>query len=157
MLLPALLLLAALAGCEGESGGDKYEWVTIADQKFKLELAITEDQISTGLMNRASLGDNEGMLFIFSQARPRRFWMKNCLIPIDVIYLDPRGRIVSMQEMKPPPKDTSDADQTYYPSQYPAQFAIELNGGMAKKLKLEAGQQISLNLEGLKARAVVVD
>ncbi len=156
-LLPMLLLLATLGGCEGEAGGDKYEWVTINDQKFKLELAITEDQIQTGLMNRASLGENEGMLFIFGEARPRRFWMKNCLIPIDVIYLDPQGRVVSMLEMKPPAKGTPDDEQIYYPSQYPAQFAIELNGGMARKLKVEMGQKIPLDLRGLKARAVVVD
>ncbi|MHC4995099.1 MAG: DUF192 domain-containing protein [Planctomycetota bacterium] len=138
----------ALPGCNEEP--PTHQRVTIAGKTFNLELALTPAQIERGLMFRETLPDDGGMLFVFPGAQVRSFWMKNCLIPIDVVFLDPAGRIVSIREMTPPEPDTPDSEQEHYSSRWPAQFAIELYGGRADKLGLKTNQIIQLPLEELK-------
>ncbi len=121
----------------------------LAGQRFKLELALTDAQIEKGMMFREAIGDREGMLFVFPDAAHRRFWMKNCRVPIDVIFMDGQGWIVAIRTMTPPDPATDENDLPRYPSGRPAQFAIELQGGMAEKLGLKRDDQIALPLSDL--------
>jgi len=113
----------------------------IAGQPFTLELAVTRPARTRGLMFRKDLAPDTGMLFVFSNSQPRSFYMKNCLIDLDLIYLDPQGKIVSFTTMKMPvpgrPLQT-------YPSTGPAQYVIELSAGTAARLNLKSGQSIPL-------------
>jgi uncharacterized protein len=92
--------------------------------------------------------------------------MRDCLVDIDIIYLDPSGRIVAMHEMKvEPPRgpgegETGDlTNRAYeerlrrYSSRFPAQFAIEIKGGSLPTMKLREGDKVDLPLDALKARA----
>ena len=90
------------------------------------------------------------MLFVFAQARELQFVMRRCHVPIDVIFLDPAGRIVKTHAMKTQPLDTPEDDLWRYPSQWQAQFAIELSGGSAAQLKLEYLDVVDLPLDDLK-------
>lgn len=144
----SLLLTGALTACNEKT--PTHQQVTLANKSFNLELALTDAQIERGLMHRDSLPDDGGMLFVFPDAQVRSFWMKNCLIPIDVIYLDPTGRIVSIQNMTPPDPNTPENELPLYSSRWRAQFAIELFGGRADKLGLKTDQIIKLPLEYLK-------
>lgn len=145
-----LLLLLLVSGCGGASGSGATLPVTLGGRLFELELARTPDARFQGLSDRPSMPDDRGMLFVFPHARPLVFVMRRCHFPIDVIFLSPNGRIVTMHEMQTEPLDTPEEALKPYPSRYPAQFVIELNGGMIRQLGLEPGQAIDLPLESLK-------
>jgi len=117
------------------------ETITLADQTFTVELAYTRSNRRQGLMFRKELSADRGMLFIFNKARPRSFYMKNCLIDLDIIFLDGQGKIVSMHHMKRPLPDTILAT---YPSGEPAQYALELPAKTIEKLEFWTGQTVQL-------------
>lgn len=134
----------------------KIEKVVIAEQKFKLELAADPISRAQGLMGREKLKKDRGMLFVYPRAGIRSFWMMNCLIDIDLIFLDPKGRIVSFHEMKKEaPQGEKETNAQYsrrlkrYPSRRNTQYGIELRKGSIKKLKLKVGQTIKLDFKRL--------
>ncbi len=93
------------------------------------------------------------MIFVFPDADQRDFVMRRCPIPIDILFLDPTGRIVQMYAMKPEPPQTTEENLHRYSSDWPAQFAIELRGGTLAHLDLAAGQKVELPVDDLKSRA----
>lgn len=138
----------------GEPGEKPFsEEVTINDQLFELELALTPARRAIGLMGRRSLPDDRGMLFVYPAAEPYprvlNFWMKGCLIPIDVIFLDREGVITAIHQMEVPSPDTPDQELVVYSSERPAQFAIELKGGRAAEVGLAVGDRIILRTDYL--------
>ncbi|MCH2146121.1 MAG: DUF192 domain-containing protein [Phycisphaerales bacterium] len=158
-LLGACLLLTALltAGCGCETGPT--EPITIAGQPFVLEVVSTDEAIQRGLGGREHLGDDEGMLFVFPDPQPRRFWMKNCLIDIDIMFLDGLGRITAIHTMPAEPlKGENESQEAYetrlkrYTSQFGAQFAIELRSGRIDELGLTTGNKVDIPIDCLKAR-----
>ena len=80
-------------------------------------------------MYRKSLPADAGMLFIFPEPQPQSFWMSNCLIDIDIAYIDDDGKIVDVLHMKAPPPGTSASSLERYPSSRPVRFALETNAG----------------------------
>ncbi len=166
VLLVVLLTMVAFfaAGCSDKpaddlspaSGeGDKVvtEDVLLQGRMFTMELALTSEQRATGLMGRESLADDRGMLFVFPGKKPYpaevSFWMKNCLVPIDVIFISREGRITAIHEMQPPLPGTPDNELTVYPSNGQVQFAVELRGGLANELGLRVGDDIDLRVDYL--------
>lgn len=169
----ALALALPLAGgCTGDqttgSADTNVESVKIDGEWFHLELALDGQARFKGLSGREHLEPDGGMLFVFPQAADQRFVMRDCVIPIDIIFLDPSGRITAMHHMPvEPPRDPeteplgpTGISTAYenrlpkYPSRFPAQFVIELAGGTLERLDLEEGEIIEFkDLEGLKARA----
>lgn len=161
--------IAILAGCDEQPKDGKFETVRISGNSFKLEVAADDQTRFKGLSDRKSVPEGTGMLFVFPEKKVQvlEFVMRDCVIPIDIIFLDRSGRITAMHEMKvedprkeSEPKPTQrNAPDPYedrlkrYSSRYAAQFVIELGGGELKKLKLEDGQKIELDLDGLKKRA----
>ena len=107
-----------------------------------IELASTPEQQRSGLMNRTELCDDCGMLFDFEEEQPRlSFWMKNTLIPLDILFLDSSGKINTIH-IGTIPKDTA----LFYDSSKPSQYALELNAGRSEELDLEVGDTINLEL-----------
>lgn len=147
-LLLTLCFAAMLGGCDEDA--PRFEQLTLAGRQFRLELALTDAKIARGLMFRDKLADDEGMLFVFRDMAVRHFWMKNCLIPIDVIFIDGQGWITAIHTMPPPSPDVPDEELPRYSSVLPARFAIEIAGGTAQKLGLAAGQKLDLPLDHLK-------
>ncbi len=111
---------------------------TIGGSTFKLQLADDDAERSKGLMYRQSMPADEGMIFVFTDELPRGFWMKSVPIDLDILYLDHAGRIVSIKTMQAYATNT-------VPSDDPAMYAIELNAGLAEKLKLTKGMKIDLS------------
>jgi uncharacterized protein len=89
---------------------------------IRAEVANTMESRTQGLMFRKYLGPNEGMLFVFPQAEPYCFWMKNTLIPLSIAFLDAQGKVVSVDEMQPQTENTHCAAA-------PAQYALEMTAG----------------------------
>ncbi|MAB28155.1 MAG: hypothetical protein CMJ53_02560 [Planctomycetaceae bacterium] len=153
-LLSACLILSA-CGCENTPD----ETVLISGETFTLEVASTEAAIQRGMGGRKSLARNDGMLFVFPEARSRRFWMKNCLIPLDIMFLDARGRITAIHQMPAEPLQTENETLSEYEDRLPgyrsllgAQYAIELQYGRISELGLKTGEKIELPFDCLKTR-----
>lgn len=106
-------------------------------QTFEIELAQNPNQTELGLMYRKSMAQNRGMLFIFPQEQERSFWMKNTYIPLDIVYINAEKQIVSIVKNAEPLSEIS------RPSLFPAQFVLELNGGVCDKLGIEVGDTIT--------------
>jgi len=148
-----LLLLVFTAGCQAESSSQASQTVQIDARRFVLEIADTPGARERGLSGRTEIPADGGMLFVFPDAAVRSFWMRGCLVDIDIIYLDAGGRIVAMHAMKKEPPETPESALVRYSSDWPAQYAIELRGGTLAQLNLRNGQKIDLPLDALKARA----
>jgi uncharacterized membrane protein (UPF0127 family) len=136
-LLPLLVL--TLTGCKSHAPADTLPTVsmTIGTQRFTIEVANTDKTMKQGLMFRQSMPADRGMIFVFPDERVRDFWMKNTLIPLDILYLDSAGTVVSIHQMKP-------HDETPVSSDHPAQFAIELNEGAAARCGIKVGHVIDI-------------
>jgi uncharacterized membrane protein (UPF0127 family) len=110
--------------------------------KVQLEVAQTPKQQEIGLMYRTSLPDNQGMMFKFLSAQPVRFWMKNTLIPLDMIFMQ-NGVVKYIKTSAPP--CTSDPCPSYGPNTL-IDTVIELRSGRATELGLKVGDSITINV-----------
>jgi len=113
----------------------------VGDQLIKLEVARTPAEQATGLMYRTSLADDRGMLFPFNPPRPTQFWMKNTLIPLDMLFLR-QGEIRVIEANVPPCK--ADPCPTYGSSTEDIDQVIELRAGRAAELGLKVGDRITI-------------
>ncbi len=105
-----------------------------------IEIADNEYETQTGLMYRTKLETNQGMLFIFPDVDFRSFYMKNTKIPLDIIYIDEAKTIVSVQ------KNAKPFDETSLPSDAPAKYVLEINGGLSDAWQLSVGDRISFEV-----------
>ncbi len=120
--------------------------VTINDISFDVELADNDNLRALGLMYREEMSDKNGMLFIFPDTQLRAFWMKNTIIPLDIIYFDANKKIVSISENTPPCKNTSSRCPNY-PSKRPTKYVLEINAGLSSKYGFKAGDEMLINLK----------
>jgi uncharacterized membrane protein (UPF0127 family) len=127
---------AAAAAGSAESGLPTTR-IALGRESFNLEIAYRPEDQETGLMHRRSMANDHGMIFVFPAERDLTFWMKDTLIPLDIIYLDRGGRVVSVKHMKP-------LDKTGVPSEGPAMYAIELNAGAAARAGVKAGDVVKV-------------
>lgn len=95
-------------------------------------------------MGRSELAQNVGMLFIFNETGYHSFWMKNTLIPLDMLRLDEKGKIVDIQSAVPCETPNQEHCPIYQPQQ-PAQYVLEINAGKSKKNTLHPGVECSLS------------
>lgn len=140
-LLLAAGLLASTASANDKSQQLRTEPLQVISgeriHEFEAEIAATDRERAQGLMFREKMAEKHGMLFIFDREGDRYFWMKNTPLPLDIIYIDAAGRIVSVAE------NTVPFSEKVIPSGAPARFVLELNAGMAKTLGISAGDQVS--------------
>ena len=114
--------------------------ISIKGYTLTVELAATPSSRGCGLSHRDELPKNQGMLFIFSDRRPRNFWMKDTFIPLSIAYLDDSGQIFSIQDMVPLQTDEQ------YPSLQPASYALEVNQGWFRGHGIKAGDVVKMEL-----------
>ena len=163
LIFGIVLLAVCVAGCDKTNpAAAGLEIVKINGQTFYLEVANNDQMRFQGLSDRDFIEPDGGMLFVFTRGgtRTQQFVMRDCTIPIDIIFLDPSGRVTAAHEMVPePPQEAGESDQDYnarlkkYSSRFPAQFVIELKGGTLPSLNLNQGDQIKLDTERLKREA----
>jgi uncharacterized membrane protein (UPF0127 family) len=104
--------------------------------RFKVELAETPEQMTQGLMFRTKLAPNAGMLFDYQQPTAATMWMRNTLIPLDMLFVDAQGRIVNIRERTVP------QSLDVIAAAAPVRAVIELNGGTAARLGIAPGDQV---------------
>lgn len=101
--------------------------VHIGHQVFNVEIADTNKERQKGLMWRQEMPQDRGMLFVFSRAERHSFWMKNTLIPLDIIWISADKKVVDVHTLQPCPAETLRCPGTF-PSA-PAQYVLEVNAG----------------------------
>lgn len=121
---------------------NKTSLVCIKNNCFSVEVADSPSERGKGLMGRTSLEAGKGMLFVFETEGEYVFWMKNTLIPLDMIWIDEGGRIVFIKESAQPCK--TDLCESFGPDKK-AKYVLEINGGMNEKLGIKIGDQAVLN------------
>jgi hypothetical protein len=138
-------LVALLAGLSRFSvGADLQKFATseltiisaTGPHRFKVELAETPEQMTQGLMFRTSLAPDAGMLFDYQQPTAATMWMRNTLIPLDMLFIDGQGRIVNIHERAVP------QSLDVIAAAAPVRAVIELNGGTAARLGIEPGDRV---------------
>lgn len=110
--------------------------------QVEAELAYTDARRMKGLMDRKYLAPDAGMLFLFKNLDLHPFWMKNTLIPLDLIWLNERKEVVSFATAVPCEKDPC---ESYSPMQK-SKYVLEVNGGFAKKHNLKVGDQLEFTI-----------
>ncbi len=156
VIMIALLSLASLKSEEGKR--PQYWPLKIGNLFFpRIELALTETEHQMGLMGRKTLDEDQGMLFIRDHEEIMSFWMKNTLVPLDIIFLDRNGIIVKIRQMtvEAPPSPRESLYEYHlrlptYSSEKPAAFALELKGGITDILQLKPGDPINLEPQQLR-------
>ncbi len=109
-----------------------------------LEIADTPYLLAKGLGNRQELCQNCGMLFKFPVLSVQTFWMKDTLIPLDIIFIDQNEQISDIYTAQPE-IGVNDSNLKKYTSSRPSLYVIELNAGSAKKLNLNSGDYLKIN------------
>ena len=153
-----LLAAASAAGCQRGQSISGTEQVIIAGELFHLDVASDDSTRTKGLMGRTEIASDGGMLFIFPTSQVRSFWMGYCLVDIDVMFLDPYGRVTAIHTMNiEEPREETETEVAYkarmpsYTSVYATQFAIELRAGSIERLGVAVDDKIELDVARLKA------
>ncbi len=113
-----------------------------------LEVADSPDERATGLMHRESLPEDRGMVFVYGEADERSFWMKNTLIPLDMVFVDANGTVRNVEHADPPAPEASDDELATYASDGPAKYVIEMEQGFANETGIGPGAQVEFDVEG---------
>jgi uncharacterized protein len=138
-LLISLLAVAGLLGAE-----NRFITIFVQGKPFNTEIADTAEKHARGLMFRTQIKADYGMLFVFSEEDIRSFWMKNTLIPLDMIFLNNEKQVVDLFCSVPPCRGDPCPG---YTSALPARYVLEIAGGTAKKLKLKIGDKIFIPVD----------
>ncbi len=146
LLLPLLLLSAsgnvALAQLARFATAPLTIVTASGSQRFTVELATTPGQMAQGLMFRQSLAPDAGMLFDYQAPSMATMWMKNTLIPLDMLFVDAQGRIVNIHERAVP------GSLATISAAAPVRAVIELNGGTAARLGIRPGDRVIFPIFG---------
>lgn len=133
--LTALLAVFSLLGCKA-GFFQKQDRVCFKEQCVRTEIARTQEAFYRGLQFRDSLGQNEGMLFIFPMSQIHSFWMKDTRIALDIIWLDHFRRVVHIAKNVPPCK--KDPCPIYSPSSE-ALYVLEVNASWTDRFGVQVG------------------
>ncbi len=157
MKYPLSLLLVALALASCTPGGSGNQTTPLAQSTIHLispqgeriavsvEIAADSASQAKGLMGRKTLAPDAGMIFLFRGPQQLGFWMKNTLIPLDIVFFRPTGEVVSFATMVPCPPASSGADQcpTTFSSDG-AQYALEVPAGFIRRYGITGGWKLAI-------------
>ena len=115
----------------------------IGSCEFRLEVADDATEWGRGLMERESMPIDQGMLFVFNFQQELNFWMKNTLIPLDIVYRNDELQVVDVQTIIPEHEIAPDP-LPFYTSASPAKFALEINAGVAAECDITPGVTMTL-------------
>ncbi len=104
--------------------------------KIDIEIADNDTQRQVGLMMRRNMKMDEGMLFLFDQETYQSFWMKNTILPLDIIYVNSNREIVTIY------KNTKPYSEESLPSSKPSQYVVEVNAGYTDKFGIKEGDKV---------------
>lgn len=110
--------------------------LTVGFHRIEAEVAASDQNRQVGLMNRKSMAQQHGMLFVFPQANTHCMWMRNTLLPLSVAFLDDEGKIINIEDMQPQTENNHCASR-------PARYALEMNLGWFAQRGLKPGTRLN--------------
>ena len=131
MLVAHSVPAAGAAGCRADAV--ELRAPSGREMRFSVEVADDADERARGLMHRATLPMSAGMLFVYEAPVRATFWMKNTLIPLDMIFADATGRVLGVHAMAVP------GDETTIDGGPDVLAVLEINGGLAERLGINPG------------------
>jgi len=120
----------------------KIEKVCFKQACFNVKIAETQEEREKGLMGIEYLDKNNGMLFIFPESGKYNFWMKNTLIPLDIIWIDSNNAVIEIKENFQPCKENIGENCDIYYSKKNALYVLEINGNTVSKNDIKIGDKI---------------
>lgn len=114
---------------------NKFSKVCFKENCFFVEIAETQEEKATGLMYRSSLDTDKGMFFIYESPRRPGFWMKNTLIPLDILWISEDGKVVHITTAQPCKQEDC---EIFYPDKE-ALYVLEINAGLSELLNIRIG------------------
>ena len=111
--------------------------IHVGNKPIRVEVADSEVSRNIGMMFRKQLPYEKGMLFIFEDCAPRRFWMRNTYVPLSIAYIDPNGIILNVEKMNP-------LSESGVWSKGPAKYALEMNQGWFKANGVSPGDLVKI-------------
>src|SRR3989304_2748950 len=145
---PILILPTFFLGLRGAPGATSKTVIVLRPPqetmiaRFTVEIADEPRKWAQGLMNRRSLAAGSGMIFIFPESEVQEFWMKDTLLPLDMLFADGEGKSITIHENAPaclPPRTCPT-----YQSTAPVLYVLEINGGMSHKKGIRLGDFLQL-------------
>ena len=135
-IFAAACIAAGAAACAKASGPVLVLHPDSGPVRVRVELALTAQERSRGLMWRSEMDADAGMLFVFPDTKPRSFWMKNTRIPLDIAFISRDGTIVRIAQMQP-------FQETRTQSLYPATYALEMNLNWFESHDVQEGDKVT--------------
>jgi uncharacterized membrane protein (UPF0127 family) len=129
----AVIAASASAACSDAAVDLRGDW---GSARFTVEVADDAAERAQGLMNRPSMPRSAGMLFLYEGPQRATFWMKNTLIPLDMIFMDPTGTVTHIHENAVP------LDETTIDGGPGVQAVLEINGGLARAIGIDVGSEL---------------
>ena len=117
--------------------------IQVGSKTLTVEVAKTPEESAYGLMFKRKLGENDGMLFIFSKEQLLSFWMKNTFIDLSIAYFDTHHTLIEIIDMKAAQSELQSHFDSY-PSSKPALYALEMNKGWFKKNNIKKGDKLKI-------------
>lgn len=139
LIAPLLLALPLLAGGKGT--------LTMKGHAFTVEVASTPAEKAKGLMERANLPQDRCMVFLYDEEGYHPIWMKNCLIALDVVWVDAQGKVVELLEKVPPCSPMLGNDCPTFGGTVPGRYFVEFAVGTFKRTGLKKGDVLSWDLK----------
>lgn len=143
-ILVVVVIILAFAKFNGASfpilGGNNNAEVTVAGQTYDVEVADDDRTRQVGLSNRKSLGENNGMLFVFEKKGKYSFWMKETLIPLDIIFINDNKIVYIVNNAQP---DKGDGAVRVFQTPQDANYVLELNASESEAHNIKVGDTVS--------------
>lgn len=161
MIFTLGILVVLLSGC-GPSMPQEPVPLRVGERTFAMRLACDPASRERGLGGVRELPTDEGMIFAFPQRSVRAFWMKDCFIDLDIVFVDDRNRVVDLGHMKAqPPRGATESQAAYEirlqagaaRSRNPARFVLEFAAGTIDAIGLSIGDRVDFDAETLKSVA----
>ena len=148
--LLVLALLLVVGACAGEGVAPSAQdpatpdtvGLEVGDVRVEARVAMTHAARQRGLMGVEGLGANEGMLFVYRAPERRRFWMRGCLMALDIAFLDEDGVVVQVDTLPPPASPTAEPEETRLSP--PAVHALEMRAGWFAEHALGVGTRVRI-------------
>ncbi|HGY91348.1 MAG TPA: DUF192 domain-containing protein [Planctomycetes bacterium] len=119
--------------------------VVLAGMTVNVEIADNWETRGRGLSGRTRLGPNEGMIFLYPRADMRSFWMKGCLIGLDILFLDDDGRVLNIASLDPPEDEEIEDSIPSADSMAPSRMVLELRKGWCEEHGVKPGERVRLS------------